>query len=555
MQRIFIRLFTFVLAATILFQLYVTFSLQYHSSAVHLPAVTKSKMTLLLLPLDSRPPCTQFVEKLAAVNNITVLLPPAELLDHYQTPAKVKELRAWLITAIKNADVAIISTDMLIHGGLIASRQKPAAYKEMVETLELLKTCHQTNPKVPIYVFHIIPRLLGSGSPTMPYLQQLQKYSILKDETLTFENQSDIEELAALEQEIPPDILTNYVNIHQQASSICMKLIHMTEEGVFSGLVLGQDDAQPFGLPNIEKNKLANYIAKRPNLTDKLFITRGTDEVALTLLAHIAMKEEKRSPRIFVQYSDPKAPATIMPYMPHSVAKTVFEKISLIGGTEVSSREQADFILFVHIGTAKTAPADIQKAASQVKDLLDANYKVALVDLSNRFDKRDTLFPQLLSKQANVYRLIAYAGWNTTSNSIGTALSEGCLVTQALDSAPTSPEVLAVYKTNIEFITARFLDDWFYEKDIQPYIVRILKQLGIDQNNLSSHYDLVNSAVQTLLSWQAFLLFYQTLYWQPLLTCNGEHILVTHLTIQSELPWSRVFEVKIIPTVSLAHIN
>jgi len=556
LQRLVLCLALIFILAETAFNLYTEFSLQHSAKTVQFDSVAKPSFTIVLIPLDSRPPCIQFVEKLAALANISILTPPLELLDNYQTPAKIVELRTWLRQALQGANAAIISTDMLIHGGLIASRSSRGTQKDIADTLTLLEECHQANPSVELYVFNIIPRLLTADSnANAPYQLDMQKYSVLKDKVLTFENPNDIAELKLLEKSIPIDVIDNYLKRNQKSAEVSIELIKMTEKGIISGLIIGQDDCQPFGLPNIIKRQLEYFVDKHSNLSGKVYITRGTDEVALTLLGRIVTKLTNHKPQIFVQYSDADTAKIIMPYMPHSVAKTVEEKIGIIGGKQTFDRDKADFILFVHIGTAQTSSALLANATQQVKHLLDSNHKVALVDLSNRFDGRDTLLPLLINKDAPIIRLAAYAGWNTTSNSIGSALTEGTLFTQALHVNTSSPHVLAVYKNNIEFLTARFLDDWFYEKDIQPYIAAILQRLNVDKNNLDSKYYSVNRLVQTLLSGRAYRLYHQSLYSHPILIESGERILISNFHINACLPWSRIFEIRISPTVSIATIG
>ena len=83
------------------------------------------RLTILLIPLDSRPPCTAYVESLASMAGMKVILPPSDLLDDYQRPGNTAGLREWLARNLYRAEAAILSVDMLTHGGLLTSRQGP----------------------------------------------------------------------------------------------------------------------------------------------------------------------------------------------------------------------------------------------------------------------------------------------------------------------------------------------------------------------------------------------------------------------------------------------
>ena len=77
-------------------------------SAVSLPALPAHE-ELLLVPLDSRPVCSTMVQKLGKLAGINVIVPPKELLDNYQEPAKSKKLWQWLQNKSANYNTSIIS--------------------------------------------------------------------------------------------------------------------------------------------------------------------------------------------------------------------------------------------------------------------------------------------------------------------------------------------------------------------------------------------------------------------------------------------------------------
>lgn len=478
-----ISLLTIIICAVVGISLYMPYGKMYHAVPATINTNTNYWLTVILLPLDSRPPCTQFVEQLAHMAGIKLLIPEPELLDNYKSLANKQELRIWLTQVSKQADAAIISTDMLIHGGLLASRLSSGTTDDTKEVLHLLTRVHQENPQLKMYVFSIIPRLLiADNKENIIFQKDMLKYSVLKDQVYTFENAEDIKKIRSVEKQIPDTIVNRYTAMYENNSKLNKTLMDMVESGVLAGLVVGQDDGQPFGIPNINKQQLQYQLLQTPISANKVFITRGTDEVALTLLGHIVMEFSNEHPKVFVTYSTHDAGQITMPFMPHTVAKTVQEKLKIAGAIEVQNTNEADFVLYVHIGNQNTK-SDLIPAAKEVKKLLDQGYKVALVDLTENFNISETLLPTLIKQDVAIPKLIAYAGWNTTSNSIGTAVTQACIFSKAVSKPNSLSNTMGLYKENLEFLTARFLDDLYYQKEINPYINKELQRLHIDPYN------------------------------------------------------------------------
>lgn len=547
-------LITFCIVVTI--TLYISFGKIYRTIPFNVN--TNYWLTVVLLPLDSRPPCTQFVEQLAHIAGIKLLLPQPELLDNYKISANKQALRMWLSQASKQADAAIISTDMLIHGSLLASRLSSGTIDDTKEVLDLLTTIHQENPHLKMYVFNIIPRLLlADNQENIAFQKNMLKYSVIKDQAYTFENTEDIKKITSLEEQIPAAVIKKYTAMYEKNTTLNSILMNMVEQGVLAGLVIGQDDGQPFGIPNSSKQQLQYQLAQKPSLANKVFITRGTDEVAITLLGHIATDFSNYHPRVFVIYSNQDTAQITMPFMPHTVAKTVQEKIKITGAVEVNTIDEADFILYVHVGT-KNNKSTFSSSAEQLNNLLSLGYNVALVDLTENFQISETLLPTLLAQDVAIPKLIAYAGWNTTSNSIGTAVTQACIFTKTLSKEANLPETMAIYKENLEFLTARFLDDLYYQKEINPYINKQLQKAHIDPYNLENSYYQTNEKVQKMMLSKGKRLLREGLSNSPITihTDRGlQQIVITDLEIQTYLPWRRTFEIWIQPTLSIAVIE
>ena len=138
--------FTFILSAALIASLSYRYIIFFHTARpVTIESPSQPYLTIVLIPLDSRPPCTQFVEQVGNMANVRLILPPPELLDHYRTPGKTAALRDWLRGAVQTADIAIVSTDMLIHGGLLASRLSTGTLSDVNQTLALLEELKQAS--------------------------------------------------------------------------------------------------------------------------------------------------------------------------------------------------------------------------------------------------------------------------------------------------------------------------------------------------------------------------------------------------------------------------
>jgi hypothetical protein len=557
-RRFFYSIFIIGLAVAAMTIIHFQLGVLHTASQLPSPPDTPPAKTVILIPLDSRPPCTQYVQQLAMLVNIKVIIPPPELLDYYKTPANKTALALWLKDAAKNADAAIVSTDMLIHGGLLSSRLGIGTPQDTEQALKLLTELHQTYPDLKIYAFHIIPRLLiADNEANFVYQQKMLKYSVLKDKILTFENPSDIKTLNALEKEIPPEVIQKYLTLNDATAAEGMQLIDMTEKGILNGLIIGQDDGQPFGLPTMVKNRLVNYLDHNPGLADRVFITRGTDEVALTMLGHMVFQNGSFHPKIYTEYSHPDAPSIVMPFMPHSVERTVREKLGIAAAIPTSTLDDSDIVLYVHIGTRKTRGAVLTTAARRVKSLIESGRPVALVDLSEDYYGHETLLPYLIKENVPIGKLIAYAGWNTTSNSIGTAVTQATLFSLRLNETNSATDRLKLYQYNLDFLVSRFLDDWYFQKEVQPYVNARLKDAKVDVYNLNDNYDQVNNWIKRLMNERAYALLQQALF-DKHITVDSDSgpfdIWITSLTVETALPWPRTFEIRLNPTLTI-HAN
>lgn len=496
----------------------------------------------ILIPLDSRPVCTKLPQKLAALAGVNLILPPKELLDNYRTPAKKEKVFQWFIQNIKTEPRAIVSTDMLLSGSLLQARKGNTSTEEQLKLLNDLKNL--SHQKSHLQLFHIIPRLLVSDEliPDRWYKYRLLNYSQLQDMVLTFNDPYMTQQLLKVKSTIPKPILEKYILLFKQQDIFNLQLLDLTRNN--TEVLIGQDDGAPFGLPHISAELTANYIANKKAIVKNAALTYGADEIASVLIAKDYLHEVNFTPKIYIKYADDSIPNLFMPYLPVSTASVLQEKIKLIGCQETTNITNADIILYISCGNDNYRPQE--KQANELKELLEGPTPVALIDLSANFEENELLIPQALKYKAPLNRLIAYAGWNTLSNSAGTALAQATILAGRLKELQTEQQKIEVCAANLNFIFERLLDDYSYQKKLHANLKRELLLRGIEPtelNNKDKGY--AEGLARFFLQNQALYLLHANLGQSPFYKNSTEEYYIKDFSVKAALPWNRIFEIDV----------
>lgn len=516
------------------------------------PVSPQETMTrrVILIPLDGRPPCRQFVIDAGRIGGTEVVPPPHELQDYYSQPGDTKAMRIWLENEMNSADAVILSVDQLLYGGLLTAREKQASAAEVEELLRYLQELHQSHPDVPIYAFSILPRLTPQDTiDGYDERRDIMAYSRLAGRKAAG-LPVDEEKLAKLKDKIPPASLARYLAHFRENAALNERLIDLTHDGTLARLVLGQDDGEEYGIPNIEKFALQGYIKDLGLTEQQVFLTHGADEIALSLLAAWHNAQTGYAPKIFVQYSDPQAKDRVMPYMAVPTGTCTEEKIRLAGGKTAASPEEADFTLLVSTNDAdKDTLASRADCVRILKENLAKGQPTALVDLSKHFTAAETVLPQLIASKYPVNRLLAYAGWNTTSNALGTAIAQACLYRSSLPAVQNDDEAIGLAAAQIHFLENRLLEDYFYLKEDIDVINGTLKKAGYTNTadlDLDRNYRWANLMLRTSMM-RHLRVYRQTDAFRapfPVDAPSGTIWLQLHdLQADMSFPWPRTFEI------------
>lgn len=494
-----------------------------------------------LLPLDSRPVCTQLPKELAHLAGVEIILPPTELMDNYREPAKKEELAQWFTEQAKlKFNNYYASTDMLISGGLIASRQKFTLLSEHKKQYELLDKLQAQAPNSSFSYFSLVPRLLVSDEliPDRWYKFHLQRYSQLYHIATVFNDYPSTLELMDYEAKIPPEILTKYKRLFFHNYVFNRRLLEKANSKTC--IVIGQDDGAPWGFPTMTFEHLEKYIDGHK--VDNALMTYGADEIASMLIARSYLQSQKLHPKVAIRYAHPSIAALHMPYQSTSVETVLQEKLSFLGAKQANEVE-ADLILYVNCGHDDYQPGTEQ--AEELNRLIQRDKPVALIDLSTNFELKELLMPIALKNNVPIIQLTAYAGWNTFSNSVGTALPQALIFINRQKQVNAN-ELIALHKERVDLICERLLDDYIYQKQFHARLKGNLMGLGIEPTNLQpKEKRYAEALINSYLTYRASELLHSNLGQMPFYEDAKGKYYLRKLSVKPKLPWNRVFEIQL----------
>lgn len=548
MKKIFLIFITVLLLA-----LYYTLNLSLPTTKeVHFPQ-NNIKENILLVPLDSRPVCSTMVQKLGRIVGLNVIVPPKELLDNYRHPANRKKLYEWLNNNISHYQKAIISADILLHGSLLQSRQTTVTPKEQQKFLQGLQKLRQENGMhTAIDIFSIIPRLLVSDEllPDRWYQFHLMRYSQLLDMTEINNDPYMTKELLEYQNKIPNNILAKYLALFKNSHQFNLALLDAArkqQSQVPFNIIIGQDDASPFGLPHRNALQLQKFM-QHEKLQHHTSITYGADEIASLLLTRYYLQQQKWQPKVYLQFATPNTEFMHMPYMAVSTGAAIRNQLQFVGAAITDDYQAADVILYIHCGDEKHLPQKQQVQA--ISNILAQNKRLALVDLSANFNAEEMLLPYLLDEKVPVNHLCAYAGWNTFSNSSGTAIAQSLLFTgrlYELQKAKSEPQqIAALYAQNLQFTIERMVEDYYYQKKLHPQLRPYLESFGITPTDLMPDAkEQTEFSLQKKISLYSCYLLHSNLGRTPFYEDKHNAYYLRDLAIGVRLPWNRIFEVSL----------
>ena len=290
-------------------------------------------------------------------------------------------------------------------------------------------------------------------------------------------------------------------------------------------------------------------------------IVHGADEIALSMLARLSVDElgarGGTAPRIALCYARADMADMIFPFMAVSNDVTAREKIAMLGAVPAEDDTSSDLTLLISAGDSGADTLGTRApAAAAVKDMLAAGTPAALVDLSRHFHAEETLLPILVEKNVPVNALTAYAGWNTASNAIGTALAQAVLYHCAIERAENTKERARAAYANLAFLTERIAEDEFYLKETIDRVNDTLRNAGYQNTadlDLTRNWRWANDLLTNDLS-RRIRNYENTAAFRTPFVQNNMRLRAVRSNITAYYPWPRTFEIRMEaqPTISVS---
>lgn len=469
--------FNFKLIAALHFILLTVLGFAFSETQVE--AREKEKGAFIFIPLDDRPVCYSYPVKVMEAAGYKILTPPEKFLATRTTPADTEKLWKWLESRAEKVDAAVISTDALIYGGLVASRTHMLPMAVLEAKVNRLKDL-QMDKDIRFYGFSTLMRTPREsyGNVEPAYYSNvgpaIYRYSQLSDKSdLHAESLLEDFEVGAFERNLAKAHLKDWLDRRNKNMEVNRQLAMLARMGRFDYFAIGKDDNAPLSHTHMEARKISFSNA---DVSDESFqILPGVDQLGLLLLTRAANELSGTVPKVYQMYVEGVGPKTIPQYSDLPLGTSVPEQIIAAGGKIVYQPEAADVVLAINTPADGTmydstslsnqyfaSPANKRYIANLGK-MLERGVNISLADVAFS-NGGDNGFMNEMSLRGYTDKLSAYNGWNTADNTIGFAIAQGML----------APKIEK--EKQLMLMRERVLDDWYYQSNARRLITDELEK-------------------------------------------------------------------------------
>ncbi len=433
---------------------------------------------------------------MTAVAGLEAVLPPRDLLGSWHAPSDLSQLSSWVQAKLAELKPAalFVCLDAILYGGLVASRRSDHSFGDVNERIRNIARWKEiAGSELQIFAQSSVMRVPhyngATGEPDYwrQYGEKIYRWSVLmhKDRAGLSPSQAEFSES---QNAIPQAVREDFLNRRRRNFQINQNLIDCVNAGFIDYLVFSQDDTNEFGLNVWEKSQLIAQ-AKALGLSN-VVACPGTDEVMMTMIARWLVDQSAQKPRVSMRFSPDCGGQAISNFEGQTIAASLTAQANVCGlEMQVAAEQLAeDFAILVHTagdrqgdhialpGTEQALSLNTETEVITTLHLLEkAAVPVVLCDVAYANGADPLLVEALLKREDLLAKLSAYAGWNTTGNTIGSALSLGVAAWYGK---------LHDYSNSAAIKRALFVrlgDDWAYQAVTRSQLAGSLAQERLEQ--------------------------------------------------------------------------
>lgn len=510
----------------------------------------KDKGTIVFIPHDNRP--ISDVETADTIRQLgyKVVVPPDELLGSKSNLGDSDKLWQWLednttvphkkdkkppYKPLPGIKAVVLSGDALIYGSLVGSRKHHFTQQKLLERVKKFQEFKDSHPKVPVYVFSSIMRTPRTGEASgteepgyyFSYGTDIFRYTALKDkEEVEGLTKREKKEMKFLTEFLPQEAIDDWLSRRSKNLAVNKAMIDLAKAGTFSYFCLGRDDNAPYSQTHRESRWLNDY--GRELGKTRFNNMAGIDEFGMLLLTRAVNDLETVMPFVYVRYNIGEGARVVPSYSDEAIDKTIRSHVIMAGGVYVTTPARADLVLLVNTnpngetyeandaGNTEKSRFSTRYFMNMLEEELAEGRPVGIADIAYANGSDNALMAALRDKDW-LFRLQAYSGWNTPTNSTGFVLGQGMLMPRMSD------------ESRKRLLYTRYLDDWGYQANVRQ---NLSATLGYFKGQ-GSGGNLNEKRAQTEAS--------ATLRLQTFARWNLPE-LVDVKQIKVTMPWNRLFE-------------
>lgn len=488
-------------------------------------------MKIVYVPLDERPCNYAFAQQIARGTPVELVVPPMQMLGYKKTPTDTDKLAAFLKEQCRNADACVLSLDMLLYGGIIPSRLHHLSVEQLTGRLETVRQLKNDNPALQIFAFALIMRCprYSSSDEEPDYYETCGREIFLTGQVKHKQSLGLIsqQEAAAALQEYEKKTgayLEDFEHRRMVNREMLEKILTQYRD-CFRVLVIPQDDSAAYGYTTVDREYLKQVVLRSG--LGEVAMYPGADEVGMTLLTRAACTLLGRQPSVRPVFSHENAHNVVPLYEDRPVGLTI-PVLLRTSGCRIQAEGEGDITLYLNYPacdpvevwqepSAGYAMRDLSGFCDRIAETVRSGGLAAVAD-GAYCNGGDAQLVQMLSQRISLTDLASYAGWNTSSNTLGTAICQAVFAW-----------LFGTGEYSRLFTAQRLYEDVGYCGHVRREVTALIEPMGYDYFNAGEKDGQVAALVRQKL----------TDHMQQLLPqIAGQYVLD-----RCQMPWRRMFEV------------